>query len=104
MQQVSKKPPHKPDAVLQSVLARAATLLRVDDDGGTALAEGFQLVAYQPRQHYHGHADYHTGRKGVKGYNGNRGANFASILHWRLTSMLDANFNHYSQVSTVIPW
>ena len=51
------------------MLTRAAALLRLEPE----LAEGFQLVKYEPGQHYHGHADYHTGRVGVKGYNGNRG-------------------------------
>ena len=67
---------------LSGVLARAASLLRTD----TSLAEGMQVVQYSPEQvrhlmiyqapacstdtltiitavqHYHAHADYHTGK------------------------------------------
>ena len=85
-----KKPPFAEDALLAAVVGRAAALVGVE----AGLAEGLQVVRYGgaaarrgAAQHYHAHADYHTGRAGTEGYDGaggfyrDQGANrFATVL------------------------
>ena len=71
----SKKPPfgrelkRRGAPLLRGVIERAKTLLR----SHSALIEGMQVIRYAPGQHYHAHADYHTGRPGTEGYDGARG-------------------------------
>jgi hypothetical protein len=51
--------------LLQDVVERGAGLLRTTP----SLAEGMQVVRYAAGEHYHAHADYHTGMPGTEGYN-----------------------------------
>ena len=80
---VTKKPPFGPSALLKAVLGRVAALVGAEP----GLAEGMQVVRYGAGEHYHAHADYHTGRRGTEGYDGSRGFyndpsvnRFASVL------------------------
>lgn len=61
----TKKPPFSQSKLLQGVVERAAGLLRTSP----SLAEGMQVVKYAAGEHYHAHADYHTGTPGTEGYN-----------------------------------
>ena len=61
----TKKPPFSRSGLLLDVVERAAGLLRTSP----SLAEGMQVVRYAAGEHYHAHADYHTGMPGTEGYN-----------------------------------
>ena len=61
----TKKPPFLKSKLLQKVVERAAGLLRTTP----SLVEGLQVVKYAAGEHYHAHADYHTGTPGTEGYN-----------------------------------
>eukprot|EP01048_Picozoa_sp_COSAG05_P019303 COSAG05_NODE_2989_length_2433_cov_2.321765_1_plen_276_part_00 len=57
--------PPLPEALLSGLVQRAAALLRLEHP---ALIEGLQVIRYAAGQHYHAHADYHTGRPGTEGF------------------------------------
>jgi hypothetical protein len=83
----SKKPPFSRSPFLQGVVERAAGLLRADP----SLVEGMQVVRYAAGEHYHAHADYHTGTPGTEGYNRAPGFykdpavnRFASVRHLKM--------------------
>ena len=61
----TKKPPFLKTKLLQKVVERAAGLLQTTP----SLVEGLQVVKYAAGEHYHAHADYHTGTPGTEGYN-----------------------------------
>ena len=64
------------ESATELVFGRGLTLPRSNDDDDddaqdsqrlkmANLIEGLQVIRYTPGQHYHAHADYHTGRRGT---------------------------------------